>query len=156
MKIEIGKPAIDFTLNDNENNPFTLSAQKGKKVVLLFFPKAFTSVCTKELCSVRDTLSDYNQLNATVVGISCDSVEVLNNYKADQQLNFSLLSDETREVSFKYGSLYQSAPDDMGGVSKRSAFVIDENGDVLHAEVLEDGYQIPDFNAVMSSLKGSN
>ena len=153
MKIEIGQPAIDFTLMDNENNSFTLSAQKGKKVVLLFFPKAFTSVCTKELCSVRDTLSDYNSLNATVVGISCDTVEVLNDYKKDQQLNFPLLSDDTREISFKYGSLYQSNPDDMGGVSKRSAFVIDENGIVLHADVLEDGYQIPDFEAVMASLK---
>lgn len=156
MKIEIGQPAIDFTLNDNENNPFTLSAHRGKRVVMLFFPKAFTDVCTEELCSVRDTLSDYNELNATVVGISCDTVEVLNKFKSDQQLNFPLLSDETREVSFNYGSLYQSAPDDMGGVSKRSAFIIDENGIVLHTEVLEDGFQIPDLNAVWLSLKLSN
>ena len=155
MKIEIGQPAIDFTLNDQDKNPVTLSAQQGSKVVLLFFPKAFTSVCTRELCSVRDHLADYNNANAKVFGISCDTPEDLNAYKAEQQLNFSLLSDHSREISFQYGSLYQSAPDDRTGVSKRSAFVIDEKGIVIHAEVLEDAYQIPDFDAIHHCLKSN-
>ena len=91
MPIQTGQQAPDFTLRDTGKNKVTLSEQKGKNVVLLFFPLAFTGVCTKELCSVRDNLEMYNRLNATVYGISVDSLQSLNRFKADQDLNFDLL-----------------------------------------------------------------
>ncbi|MGZ8558428.1 MAG: redoxin domain-containing protein, partial [Chitinophagaceae bacterium] len=90
MKIEIGRQAPDFTLYDTEKNKLSLSNLKGHNVLLLFFPQAFTSVCTKELCSVRDNISLYKNANATVLGISVDSVYTLAKFKEEQQYNFSL------------------------------------------------------------------
>jgi peroxiredoxin len=142
----VGNQAPDFTLLDTTEQQVSLSAQKGKNVVLLFFPKAFTSVCTEELCTVRDNFSQYESLNAQVFGISVDPRDVLASYKAEQNFNFPLLSDSSREVSKAYGSLYDA------GVSKRSAFVIDREGVVQYAEVLEDGFQQPDFNAINKAL----
>jgi peroxiredoxin len=142
----VGNQAPDFTLLDTTEQEVTLSAQKGKNVVLFFFPKAFTSVCTEELCTVRDNFSQYESLNAQVFGISVDPTDVLASYKAEQNYNFPLLSDSSREVSRAYGSLYDA------GVSKRSAFVIDREGVVQYAEVLEDGFQQPDFKAINKAL----
>ena len=142
----VGSQAPDFTLLDTTEQQVTLSAQKGKNVVIFFFPKAFTSVCTEELCTVRDTLGQYESLNAQVFGISVDPIEVLASYKAEQNYNFPLLSDSSKEVSRAFGSLYDA------GVSKRSAFVIDRDGVVRYAEVLEDGFQQPDFSAINKAL----
>ena len=128
MKIEIGQTAPDFTLYDSEKNKITLSNQKDQNVLLLFFPLAFTSTCTAELCSVRDNISFYNKANAKVFGISVDSLQTLAKFKADQQLNFTLLSDFNKETSSAYGSLYEMFGYNMKGVSKRSAFVIDLKG----------------------------
>lgn len=148
MKIEPGQKAPDFTLYSSEKVKITLSEQKGQNVLLLFFPLAFTSTCTKELCSVRDTISFYNNVNAKVLGISVDSLHTLAKYKAEQQLNFLLLSDFNKEVSDAYGSLYELFGYNMKGVSKRSAFVIDKEGIVRYAEVLENASEIPDFKAI--------
>ncbi|HSF89529.1 MAG TPA: redoxin domain-containing protein [Saprospiraceae bacterium] len=142
----VGTKAPDFSLLDSNEQQVTLSAQKGKNVVLFFFPKAFTSVCTEELCTVRDNLGQYEALNAEVFGISVDPTDVLASYKAEQNYNFPLLSDSTKQVSKAYGSLYDA------GVSKRSAFVIDREGVVKYAEVLEDGFLQPDFNAINKTL----
>jgi peroxiredoxin len=152
MKIEIGQQAPDFTLYDSNKNQVTLSAQKGKNVLLLFFPLAFTSVCTRELCSVRDNLGFYNEVNAEVFGISVDSLQTLNRFKADQQLNFTLLSDFNKEVSRLYGSIYELFGHNMKGVSKRSAFVIDKNGVVRYAEVLDNAGEIPHFEKIREIL----
>lgn len=156
MSIQIGQTAPDFTLRDNEKNKVTLSEQRGKNVVLLFFPLAFTGVCTKELCSVRDNLSFYNNTNATVYGISVDSLFSLNKFKEEQNLNFSLLSDFNKEASSAYGSIYEDWFNDMKGVSKRSAFVLDKEGVVRYAEVLEDAGQVPDFAAIQKCLEEIN
>ncbi|MFM8711588.1 MAG: redoxin domain-containing protein, partial [Sphingomonadales bacterium] len=72
MSIQLGQPAPDFTLFDSDKNPVQLSAQQGHNVLLLFFPQSFTGVCTKELCSVRDNIALYNQVDAKVFGISVD------------------------------------------------------------------------------------
>src|SRR6185436_13416069 len=138
MKIGKGQKAPDFSLYDSDKNKVSLSDLQGRNVVLLFFPLAFTSVCTAELCSVRDNLSRYDQLNAEVFGISVDSLHTLKRFKQDQQLNFRLLSDFNKEVSAAYGSLYDNFSFDMRGVSKRAAFVIDSDGIVQYAEVLEN------------------
>ncbi len=153
MAIEVGQTAPDFTLRDTLKNKVTLSEQRGKNVLLLFFPLAFTSTCTKELCMTRDNLSVYNDLNATVYGISVDSLFSLGRYKEDQQLNFTLLSDFNKVVSTAYGSIYDHWFNDMDGVSKRSAFVIDKDGIVRYAEVLENASDIPDFDAILDCLK---
>lgn len=148
----VGQPAPDFTLYNTEKQKVTLSEQKGKNVVLLFFPQSFTGVCTEELCSVRDNLSKYESLNAQVFGISVDSIFTQGKFKELQQYNFPLLSDFNKEVSRSYNSLYEDWIFDMKGVSKRSAFVIDKEGVVRHMEVLENPGLQPDFNAIQTVL----
>jgi len=156
MAIEKGQIAPDFNLYDTEKQQVRLSEQKGKNVVLLFFPLAFTSVCTKELCSIRDNYNIYDSLNATVYGISVDSLQTLNIFKKDQNLNFTLLSDFNKEASKAFDCLYETFAFDMKGVSKRSAFVIDKEGVVQYAEVLENAGEVPDFDAIQATLKEVN
>lgn len=154
--IQTGQPAPDFTLYDSDKQKVTLSDFKGKNVLLLFFPQAFTGTCTKELCSTRDNIAIYNEANARVMGISVDSVFTLARYKEDQHLNFPLLSDFNKEASAAYGALYDRFAFDMKGVSKRSAFVIDKNGVVRYAEVLEKATDLPDFTAIQKVLQDLN
>ena len=154
MKIEVGQQAPDFTLYDSAKNKVTLSDQKGQNVLLLFFPLSFTSTCTAELCSVRDNISFYNNVNAKVFGISVDSLHTLAKFKAEQNLNFSLLSDFNKDVSTAYGSIYEMFGYNMKGVSKRSAFVIDKDGMVRYAEVLENASEQPNFNEITLILEG--
>lgn len=153
MGIQPGQTAPDFTLYDSEKNQVTLSSLKGENVLLLFFPLAFTSVCTEELCTVRDNINQYKKANARVLGISVDSLQTLARFKSDQQLNFTLLSDFNKEVSILYDSLYTMFGYNMKGVSKRAAFVIDKKGIVRYAEVLENAGKIPDFKQIESILK---
>ena len=153
MPIQIGQPAPDFSLYDSDKKKVSLSDFKGKNVLLLFFPQAFTGTCTKELCSTRDNITVYDQANAQVFGISVDSVFTLAKYKEDQQLNFPLLSDFNKAVSAAYGALYDNFVFDMKGVSKRSAFVLDRNGIVRYAEVLENAPDLPDFAAIQKTLQ---
>ncbi len=152
MAITIGQAAPEFTLSDSDNNPVSLSSLKGKNVLLLFFPKAFTSVCTKELCGVRDNISRYQSVNATVLGISVDTVNDLARYKEENAYNFQLLSDNSKEVSVAYDSIYYDMTLNTPTVSKRSAFIIDKEGVVRYADVLEDGHQIPDFDKINAAL----
>ena len=154
MKIDIGTEAPDFSLYNTEKNKISLSDYKGKNVLLLFFPLAFTGTCTKELCGIRDNISIYNNSNAQVLGISVDSLFTLAKYKEEQNLNFPLLSDFNKEVSEMYGSLYPTFGFGMRGVGKRSAFLIDNDGIVHYEEVLEDANQIPDFEAIQRILAG--
>jgi len=151
--IQPGQEAPDFTLYNTEKQKVALGDYRGKNVLLLFFPAAFTSTCTKELCSTRDNIALYNQANAQVFGVSVDSVFTLARYKEDQQLNFPLLSDFNKEVSAEYGTLYDTFVLDMKGVSKRSAFVIDAKGIVRYAEVLETASDLPDFVAIQKTLE---
>jgi len=153
MTIETRQKAPDFTLIDSDKQEVTLSAQQGKNVLLLFFPFAFTGTCTKELCSVRDNIAAYNDLNAQVYGISVDSPFTLAKYKEDQGLNFPLLSDFNKEVSAAYGSLYETFAFGMKGVSKRSAFVIDKEGIVQYKEVLDVPTDIPNFEKIQACLQ---
>lgn len=156
MKIEIGQKAPDFTLYDSDKNKVTLSGLEGQNVLLLFFPQAFTGVCTKELCGVRDNIALYNNANVKVLGISVDSVFTLNKFKEEQQFNFPLLSDFNKEVSNLYDSIYHDWILDMKGVSKRSAFVIDKKGIVRYAEVLESAGDVPDFVKIQDTLTQLN
>ncbi len=154
MPLAAGQPAPDFTLYDSEKKKLTLSELKGQPVLLLFFPLAFTSTCTAELCSVRDDLAWYNNVNARVFGISVDALHTLARYKEEQHLNFTLLSDFNKDVSRTYDTIYEQFGYNMKGVSKRSAFVIDKEGIIRYAEVLENAGEVPDFKKIREVLAG--
>lgn len=153
MKIETGIQAPDFSLFDTDKKKTSLSDFKGKNVLLLFFPQAFTSTCTKELCTVRDDIGRYSNVTAQVIGISVDSVFTLKKYKEDQQYNFTFLSDFNKEVSMMYDCLYNAWILEMKGVSKRAAFIIDKKGMLCYAEVLEKAGDLPDFKAINRILE---
>lgn len=156
MAIQIGQKAPDFTLRDTDKNKVTLSEQQGKNVVLLFYPLAFTGTCTAELCSVRDNISFYNNTNAQVYGISVDSLFSNGKFRQEQNLNFPLLSDFNKDVSNAYDTIYPEFGFEMKGVSKRSAFVIDKEGVVQYAEVLENASEVPNFEAINAVLAKLN
>ncbi len=152
MSLEIGQKAPEFSLYNSDKNKVNLADFKGKKVVLLFFPQAFSGICTSELCSVRDDIGRYEQADAQVIAISVDSVNALNRFKQDQNYNFPLLSDFNKETSRAYDAIYEQWVLDMKGVSKRSAFVIDREGMIRYAEVSESPADLPNFDAVNTIL----
>jgi peroxiredoxin len=152
MALQAGQSAPDFTLYSDNRQKVTLSELHGTNVLLLFFPAAFTSVCTAELCATRDNLAFYNKANAKVFGISVDSVYTLAKFKEEQHLNFPLLSDFNKAVSIAYGALYDTFAFDMHGVSKRAAFVIDKAGTIQYAEVLENAGEQPNFEKIQACL----
>jgi peroxiredoxin len=150
--IEKGQHAPDFSLYNSEKQLVSLSDFKEKNVLLLFFPLAFTSVCTAELCSVRDNIAVYNDVNAAILAISVDSLYTLGVFKREQHLNFPLLSDFNKEVSAAYGALYDTFGYGMKGVSKRAAFVVNKAGVIEYAEVLEKANAQPNFEAINTVL----
>jgi peroxiredoxin len=143
-------------LTSDEKTTVSLSDFKGENVVVLFFPLAFTGVCTTELCTMRDDISTYKNLDATVLAISVDSPFTLEQFKAQQNLNFSLLSDFNAEASAAYGALYDDFVLGMKNVSKRSAFVVDKSGVIQYAEVLESAGDLPNFDAIKATLSQLN
>lgn len=149
---QVGQKAPLFSLRDSDKNVVTLSELKGKNVVLLFFPAAFTSTCTKELCQTRDELSLYNNLNALVFGVSVDLPFTLAKFKEEQKYNFPLLSDFNKEVSTAYNAIYNEWILGLKGVSKRASFVIDKEGIIRFAEVLENASEYPNFDALKEVL----
>ncbi len=153
MSLTVGSTAPDFTLKSSEKSDVSLSDYKGKNVVVLFFPLAFTGVCTTELCSIRDSKADYDALDSEVLAISVDSLFTLDKFKQEQGYNFPMLSDWNKEVSASYGALYDEFVLGMKGVSKRSAFVVDKNGVIRYAEVLENAGELPNFAAINETLK---
>jgi peroxiredoxin len=152
MTLKTGDKAPDFKLYASDKTEISLADYAGRNVVLLFFPQAFTRVCTAELCSTRDDIAFYQGLNAQVFGISVDSIFTLAKFKEDQQLNFPLLSDFNKETSRAYGAIYEDWIMGMKGVSKRSAFVIDKEGVIQYAEVLESAGDLPNFAAIKTTL----
>lgn len=153
MSLRIGDQAPDFSLYSSDKELVHLHDFKGKNVVLLFFPLAFTSTCTKELCSTRDDIAIYNGLDTEVLGISTDSPQSLNRYKADQQLNFKLLSDFNKEAIRAYDVIYEQFSLNMRGVAKRAVFVIDAEGIIRYIEVLEIAGNLPDLAAVQDAVR---
>lgn len=153
MSIQVGAPAPNFTLYSTDKQQVSLSDFKGKTVVLQFFPQAFTGVCTQQMCTMRDHLTEYNDMNAEIIGISVDSIFTLAKFKQTEGLNFTLLSDFNKEVSPAYGAFYQDFAFGMKGVSARAAFVIDGEGIVRYAEVLSSAGNLPDFEAVKASVQ---
>lgn len=153
MALQVGDQAPDFKLFSSDLKEVSLSDYKGRKLVIHFFPLAFTGVCTAQLCTMRDSFGYYEGMNADVVGISVDSPFTLAKFKEDQNYQFPLLSDFNKEVSKAYGAFYEEFAFNMKGISKRAAFVINEEGKIIHAEVLEDAGNMPDFDAIKRSIE---
>ncbi len=153
MSLTIGDKAPSFILKNTEKQDIALSDYAGKNVVILFFPLAFSGTCTTELCSVRDTQADYDQLNAEILAISVDSLFTLGKFKSIEGYNFQLLSDWNKETALAYGALYDEFVFGMKGVAKRSAFVVDKGGIIRYAEVLESAGDLPNFAAINETLK---
>lgn len=152
MSLNTGRKAPDFTLQNSEGQNISLSdLTKDKKTVLLFFPLAFSGVCTEEMCKTRDNMKLFNSLNANVAGISVDSFFTLKEFKKANNLNFQLLSDFNKEVSAQYNALYDDFYG-MKGVSKRAAFVIDQDGVLIYKEILDEAGDMPDFNKIREAL----
>ena len=150
---DVGSKAPDFTLTNQDRQPVTLSAQRGRPVVLAFFPAAFSSVCTKELCTFRDSLARLNQAKAKVYGISVDTFFTLKAFKDAQGYNFPLLSDFNKQAIRDYG-VFNEDMIGLKGIAKRAVFVIDKDGIVRHREVLEDARNEPNYEAVFRTLEG--
>lgn len=149
----LNKEVPEFTLTTTDGKPFTKSDllnEKGSSVIL-FFPLAYTSVCTAELCSMRDNLSNYNNLNASIYAVSVDSFFTLKEFAKAQNLNFPLLSDFNKETAKAFNSYYEDFLG-MKGIAKRSAFVIDSNGIVQYEEINDDAAKLPDFEKISETL----
>jgi len=156
MALRVGTNAPDFTLQTKTSTGLeavTLSDQYAKKrVLLLFFPLAFTSVCVEEMCHVNATLAEYEDLNAYVYGVSVDSPFSLEKMAQADQLKFPLLSDFNKTVATAYDVLFA---DLLGfkGVAKRAAFVIDTDGRILYSESSDDPKKLPNFESIKAALK---
>lgn len=153
MSIKPGQSAPQFTLVSSELKEVSLADFKGKKVVIHFFPMAFTGVCTTQLCTMRDNFGYYDGLNAQILGISVDSPFVLKKFKEENGYQFPLLSDFNKDVSKAYGAIYEEFVFGLKGVSKRAAFVLDEEQNVIYSEVLEVATDLPDFDAIAAIVK---
>ena len=158
MAAVVGSKAPDFTLKNQDMQDVTLSAGFGKQnTVLAFFPAAFTSVCTKELCTFRDQMASLNTAAAQVYGISIDTPFTLKVFAQQNALNFPLLSDFNKTVIADYG-VYLEDLVGLKGVSKRAIFLIDQQGIIRYAEVTANPGVEPDYsklNAEIAKLTGS-
>ncbi|HEY7445130.1 MAG TPA: peroxiredoxin [Vicinamibacterales bacterium] len=152
MAAEVGTKAPDFTLPNQDREPVKLSDQtKSGPVVLAFFPAAFSGVCTKEMCTFRDTIGELNKMSAKILGISVDTFFSLKAWSDAQKLNFPLLSDFNKDVIAQYGVVN---PDMIGlkGIAKRAVFVVDKTGTIRYREVLDDARNEPDYGKVRQAI----
>ncbi len=161
MSLQPGSQAPDFTLSTKTSEgpgQVRLSDHFGKdNVVLLFFPMAFTGVCTKEFCDISQGLNEYVTLGAVVYGISGDNPFALEEWATKEGIRVPLLSDYEHTVARSYGVAYDSFLPElglgMGGVAKRSAFVIDKTGTIRHSDIREDARELPDFDKIKEVLR---
>jgi len=161
MTLSIGTKAPDFTLSCKTSdgvNLVKLSDNFGRKnTLLLFFPMAFTGVCTTELCDTSSELNAYEDVNTQVYGISGDNPFSLEAWSREKNIKVQLLSDYDHNVARAYGVAYDSfAPQrnlPMGGVAKRSAFIVDRNGVIQYAESSDDPKILPNFAAIKQALQ---
>jgi len=160
MALAIGTKAPDFSLpTKTAEGPkqIKLSENFGKRnTVLLFFPMAFTGTCTKEMCGMSQELNAYSELNAEIYGISGDNPFAQEAWAQKEKITVPLLSDYEHKVTKSYGVMYDSFLPQinlgMGGVPKRSAFVIDRDGVIQYAESLEDAGKLPDFEKIKAKV----
>lgn len=156
MAIAAGTKAPDFSLKTKTASGISdvrLSSNLGKKnTVVLFFPLAFTSVCTKEMCDISQGINSYNGLNADVIGISVDSPFAQEAWAQKEKISITLASDLNKETAKAYGTLL---PDllGLGAVSARAAFVVDKNGVIQYSEQTPTPKDLPNFDAIKATLE---
>jgi|TARA_B000000557_G_scaffold132959_1_gene107788 peroxiredoxin len=146
--------APDFNLKNTEKNDIALSSFKGKTVVLAFYPGAFTGVCDTEMCSLRDSMNSFNDLNATVLGISVDSPWANAEFAKKYEINFNLLSDYNRDVSKAYDMIFNG----LGGLegyecSNRGVLIIDGEGLIQYRWVAENPGIEPNYSEIIEKVK---
>lgn len=155
MAIPVGSKAPDFSLKSRKGGNLIdvkLADNVGKKnTVLLFFPLAFTGVCTTEMCDVTSGLNAFQQLNADVIGISVDSPFAQEAWAAKEKIGITLASDLNKEIIKKYDVVFPMLAG-VGDTSARAAFVIDKNGVVQYSEQTPTPKDLPNFNAVRETL----
>jgi glutaredoxin-dependent peroxiredoxin len=152
MSIDVGSRAPDFTLMNQDRQPVTLSAVlRNGPVVLAFLPGAFSSVCTAEMCTFRDSIATLDANKAQVLGITTDTFFALKAWADQQRFTFPLLSDYNKEVIEQYDVVN---PDMIGlkNIAKRAVFVIGRDGAVKHKQVLDDARNEPDYDKVRAAL----
>jgi len=153
VSVEVGRRPPNFQLFDHDKKLRTLKEFEGKKVVLAFFPGAFTSVCTKEMCTFRDSMQTLNGLNAQVVGICVNDPFTNKAFAEANKLQFPILSDYGREVVRKFNVFH----DDFAGLkgytaAKRSVFVLDDKGTVRYRWISEDPGKQPNYDEIKNAL----
>jgi glutaredoxin-dependent peroxiredoxin len=161
MPLAVGTKAPDFILSTKAADgpkQIKLSDNFGKKnTLLLFFPMAFTGTCTTEMCEVSTGLNAYTNLNAAVYGISGDNPFAQEAWAQKEKITVALLSDYEHKVAKDYGVMYDSFLPQMnlgmGGVPKRSAFIIDKNGVIQYADSNDDARQLPNFDTIKAKLE---
>ena len=152
MSAEVGATAPDFTLPSQDRAPVTLGEELKKgPVVLAFFPAAFSSTCTKEMCTFRDSTNDLSRLSANIIGVSTDTFFALKAWADAQHFAFPLLSDYNKTVIGQYDVVN---PDMIGlkNIAKRAVFVIDRGGIIRYREVLDDARNEPDYEKLRVAL----
>src|SRR3954453_4531825 len=149
--VDVGTKAPDFTLVDQDRQPVTLSDSRGRPVVLAFFPGAFSSTCTAELCTFTNRMSHLNAAHEQVYGISVGPFFTLKAFRDSQHLTFPLLSDFNKEVIRLYDVFFEDMIG-LKGLAKRAVFVIDKDGVIRHRQVVEDARNEPDYEQVFSTL----
>ena len=155
MSVAVGAKAPDFTLPNQDREPVTLSEQLKKgPVVLAFMPAAFSGTCTIEMCTFRDSATELNQVNATVLGVTVDTFFALKAWGDAESLKFPLLSDFNKEVIRAYGAFNEDMIG-LKGIAKRSVFVIDAGGVVRYREVLEDARNEPDYAKLREAVRSA-
>ena len=160
MPLAVGTKAPDFTLSTKTADgpkQIKLSDNFGKKnTLLLFFPMAFTGTCTEEMCSQSNELPNYSGMNTEVYGISGDNPFAQEAWAKKEKIDVTLLSDYEHKVAKDYSVVYDSFLPQinlgMGGVSKRSAFIVDKNGVIQYAESNDDAKQLPNFDKIKAKL----
>ncbi len=155
MAIKVGSKAPDFTLKSKNSSGLVdvkLSANFGKQnTVLLFFPAAFTSVCTQEMCDITSGVSAYSKLNAAVIAISVDTPFAQEAWAKQEKITLTLASDLNKKVTKDYDVLFPNLAG-IGDTAARAAFVIDKNGVVQYAQQTPTPKDLPDFEAVKQTL----
>lgn len=153
MALKVGDKAPDFTMYDFDKKPRTLKEFLGRKLVIAFYPGAFTGVCTKEMCSFRDSLAALNTMNAQVVAASVDSPFANKAFADQNRLNFTVLSDVQKEASRRYAGLYDAFAGIPGyQAAKRSVFVLDTSGTVKYAWITENPGTEPNYDEVRKAV----
>lgn len=155
MALKVGDKAPDFTLFNQDGEAVSLNSFKGKNVVVLFFPAANTGACTTEMCTFRDELKEYENLNAQLLGISVDTHFALKMFHEKNNYNFPLLSDFNKKVIKDYDvvlDVFVPGKFDYFNTAKRAAFVVDKAGLVKYFEILANVGGQPDFDAIKNAL----